>query len=103
MGAKFLALILKVVTNYFSFCLLTSFPQAVILRGDPPPRRQILESATPRRVLLRCFPTGRAGSTGADSLVDWRNIRLFGSQGLHRIEARCKPRGNKTCERGHCE
>lgn len=25
--AKFLMLILKVVTNYFPFCLLTSFPQ----------------------------------------------------------------------------
>jgi hypothetical protein len=35
-------------------------------------------------------------------LGDWRNISLFGSQCLHRIEARCRPRGNYTCERG-CE
>ena len=32
-----------------------------------------------------------------------RNIGLFGSQCLHRIEARCTPRGNDTCERGHRE
>ena len=34
---------------------------------------------------------------------DCRSISLFGSQCLHRIEARCTPRGNKTCDRGHRE
>src|ERR1700722_19073799 len=31
------------------------------------------------------------------------DISLFGSQCLHRIEARRTPRGNDACERGHCE
>jgi len=31
------------------------------------------------------------------------SISLFGSQRLHRIEARCTPRGDKTCECRHCK
>src|SRR5580704_16262171 len=34
---------------------------------------------------------------------DCRDITLFGSQCLHRIEARRTPGGNDTCERSHRE
>jgi hypothetical protein len=56
--------------------------------------------------------TGLSASSLSDSAIlrqlrvppgHRRNIGLFGSQCLHRIEARCTPRGNDTCERGHRE
>src|SRR5271156_5669461 len=34
---------------------------------------------------------------------DGQNVSLFGSQCLHRIEVRCTPRGDDTCERSHRE
>src|SRR5208283_2786486 len=38
-----------------------------------------------------------------ESKRDYRKISLFSPQCLHRIDARCPPRGNDTCERGHRE
>ena len=60
-----------------------------VIRTDPPLDLSVSDSAILRQLRV---PPG-----------DCRNISLFGSQCLHRIEARCTPRGNDTCERGHRE